>query len=194
MPNTIIRTGALALAAILFAGGCAARRSTSTTYHDPDMDFSLLQSVVVMPFANLTTTSKADAKVRDVFMTMLQATGALYVVPPGETARAISRMSVAEATAPTPEEAVALAKNVGADAVITGTVLEYGEVRSGSASANVVSVSVRMQEGETGRVVWSASATRGGVGASERLLGGGGQPMNGVTAEAVEDLLDQLFD
>jgi hypothetical protein len=41
--------------------------------------------------------------------------------------------------------------------------------------------------------VWSASATRGGISASDRLFGGGGEPMDEITSEAVRDLLDKLF-
>jgi hypothetical protein len=115
------------------------------------------------------------------------------VVPPGEVGRGISRAALQDTESPTPEEVVALAKSVEADAVITGAVLEYGQARSGSASANVVSVSLRMMEAETGRVVWSASSTRGGVSAADRLFGGGGEPMNVVTEAAVKDLLDKLF-
>lgn len=163
------------------------------TYHDPEMDFSLVRSVAVMPFANLSSTTSASPRVRDVFMTMLQASGSIYVLPPGEVARGISRVGIPAPAAPTAEEVVDLCKNVSADVVITGTVLEYGEVRSASAAANVISISVQMLEGQTGKLVWSASATRGGIGAGERLLGGGGEPMNVVTTRAVDDLLERLF-
>jgi hypothetical protein len=94
---------------------------------------------------------------------------------------------------PTAEEIVTFGQMAEADAVIFGTVLEYGETRSGSAQANFISLSFRMVETQTGRVVWSASSTRGGVDASDRLFGGGGQPMNDVTAKAVADALDKLF-
>jgi len=187
------RIGWVAACALAVAA-CSAHRGAQVTFHDPVMDFSLIQSVAVMPFENLTSDRNAGERVRDVVMTMIQATGAMYVVPPGEVGRGISRTSLMDPVAPTPEEVVALAKNVEADAVITGAVLEYGQTRSGSASANVASVSLRMMEAETGRVVWSASSTRGGVSASDRLFGGGGEPMNVVTEAAVKDLLDKLFD
>ena len=185
-----IWTCALLLVAL---AGCAAKRGAAATFHDENMDFSLLRTVAVLPFANLTATQTAGERVRDVFATMLQATGSLYVLPPGEVGKGIARTNPATATAPSAEEVVAFAKAVGADAVLTGIVLEYGEARSGSASANYVSIGVKMMEAKTGKVVWSASSTRGGVGAAERLFGGGGKPMNEVTARAVEDLLDQLF-
>ena len=172
---------------------CAPASRTRVTFHDPNMDFSLVQSVAVVPFSNLTPTTNAAERVRDVVMTMLQATGSVYVIPPGEVARGISRASIADPKSPTPEEAVALAKLLKADAVIAGTVREYGEVRSGTTAANVISLSLTMMEGQTGKIVWNASSTKGGVGASDRLFGGGGKPMNAVTEEAVDDLLEKLF-
>jgi hypothetical protein len=107
--------------------------------------------------------------------------------------RGVSRASVSRPEEPNPEEMVKFARLVNADAVITGTVREYGEVRSGTSSANVISVSLQMLEAETGRVIWSASATKGGIGAADRMFGGGGKPMNVVTQEAVKELLDKLF-
>ena len=146
-----------------------------------------------MPFANLSHESRAGGRVRDMFMTVLQATGSVYVLPPGEVGRGISRVKLGSPEEPTAEEVVALAANVGADAIITGTVLEYGAVRSGTSSANIISLTVEMLEGQTGKIVWSAASTKGGVSASDRLFGGGGQPMNGVTEAAVKELMDSLF-
>jgi hypothetical protein len=78
--------------------------------------------------------------------------------------------------------------------VITGVLKEYGEVRTTSATSNVVALSLQMQEAGTGRVVWAGSSTKGGVGWSARLLGtAGGEPVNEVTEQAVDDLLKQLF-
>lgn len=182
----------LLLAAVVMLG-CASGPASRVTYHDPNMDFSLAQTVAVMPFANLTPNPNAADRTRDVFMTMLQAGGGLYVLPPGEVARGSARANLANPIAPTSEEVVALAKIVQADIVVTGTVLEYGEVRSGSTSSNIISVSLKMLEAQTGKVVWTASSTQGGVTASARLFGGGGQPMDEVTEKAVEDLLDKLF-
>lgn len=181
----------LLLLLVLF-GGCAGTRAY-VTYRDPNMDFGAVQSLAVMPFSNLTRETAAEERVRDVLTTMLQATGGVYVIPPGEVRRGISRAGLADPRTPTPEEVVKFAKIVNADAVITGTLREYGEVRSGSTSSNIVSVSLQMMEAQTGKVVWTASSTKGGVTTTDRLFGGGGEPMNPVTQKAVNDLLDQLF-
>lgn len=177
----------------LLVSGCAGRRAAKVTFHEPGMDFSLVHTVAVLPFGNLTPVQTAGERVREVFMTMLQATGAVYVLPPGEVSRAIARAGLSDPTSPAPDEVVSLGKLLGADAIITGTVLEYGETRSGTAAASMISLTARMMEAKTGRVVWSASSTKGGIGPGARLFGGGGEPMNEVTTKAVDDLLDKLF-
>ena len=79
------------------------------------------------------------------------------------------------------------------DTVITGVVKEYGEVRSGSVSSNLVSLSLQMFEVKTAKIVWSASSTKGGISTTDRMFGGGGKPMNIVTEEAVIDLINKLY-
>jgi hypothetical protein len=157
------------------------------------MDFGQIQTIAVMPFSNYSRDNIAGDRVRDVFITLLQGTGAVYVVPPGEVVRGINRIGIPNPASPTAEEITRFCGVVKADTVITGTIREYGEVRSGSSVANLISLSLQMMEAQTGKVVWSASSTKGGVGTSDRLLGGGGEPMNKVTEVAIDDLLDKMF-
>jgi hypothetical protein len=157
------------------------------------MDFGSLQTVAVLPLENLSSEEFAAARVRDAFSTMLLATGAVYVLPPGEVARGLATIGRLPREGPSSEQVTKLAAALEVDAVITGVVSEYGPVRAGSASANVVSVRVQMIEKSSGVVVWSASSTRGGISVVDRLFGGGGAPMNTVTEKAVNDLLDKLF-
>jgi len=182
------RDALLPALALLAACGASQR-----TYHDEKMDFGAVKTVAVMPFANLTREQSAADRVRDVFANTLLATGIVYVLPAGEVQRGISRTAPSSATAPTAEEIVKLGGVLKADAVITGVVKEYGEIRSGTAVSNVVSVSAQMLETATGRVIWSGSSTRGGITLGDRLFGGGGAPLNDVTEDAVDDLLGQLL-
>jgi polysaccharide biosynthesis protein PelC len=178
-----------ALAAVALAG-CGSHRS----YHNANMDFASVRTVAVLPFWNLSKDPQGADRVRDVFTTALLATNGVYVVPTGEVARALSRVGVASSVSPAADEVVKLCGMLKADAVITGVLKEYGEVRTASATANVVALSLQMQEAGTGKVVWSGSSTKGGVGWSARLLGAtGGDPVNDVTEQAVDDLLKQLF-
>lgn len=186
--RSLLAAAAICLLA-LSAPACAAR----DVYKDATMDFGLIQTVAVMPFVNLTKEPAAADRVRDVFMTTLLARSGLYVLPSGEIARGIVKTGVANPGAPSSEEAVKLGAVVKADAVVTGVVREYGEIRSATTLANAVSLSVEMVETQTGKVVWAAASTRGGIGVLDRMFGGGGEPMNEVTEEAVNDLLKKLF-
>ncbi len=181
----------LLFALICSVSSCAGK--VKDTHHDPGMDFAAVQTVAVMPFANLTTDKMAGERVRSVFITNLAATEAMYVLPPGEVARGILRAGIADPAAPSPEEVQKLSGIIKANAVITGVLREYGVVRSGTTSANIISLSMAMAESETGKVVWAASSTKGGISVWDRLFGGGGEPMNEITEEAIGELLDKLF-
>lgn len=181
----------LSLLLILFVG--CGPRSSLTYFHDPSMDFAAIRSVAVMPFQNLTRDQLAAERVRDIFANSLLATGAVYVVPPGEVARGIARAGILDPTSPSDEEVIRFANIVKVDAVITGVLTEYGDVRSGTASANVISLSLQMHETQTPKIVWTASATKGGISIWDRLFGSGGEPMNDVTMAAINEILDKLF-
>jgi len=183
-----MKTTALPMLVCLCAAACATPR-----YQDKKMDFGAIRTVAVLPLTNFSRDNQGGERFRDVFSGMLLASGAVYVLPAGEVARGIVRSNPSAPATPSTEEVIALGKLLSADALIGGTVKEYGEVRSGNSAANAISVSLQMYETQTGRVVWAASSTRGGISFSDRLLGGGGEPMNKVTEEAVRDLLGKLF-
>jgi hypothetical protein len=157
------------------------------------VDFSSAKTVAVLPFQNFSTDKDSAERVRDVFTGMLLATEAIYVLPPGEVARAIKRVGIVNPAAPSIEEIKSLSGILGVDVVITGVVREYQLVRSGASTANIISLSLQMIETKTGTIIWSASSTKGGITLTDRLFGGGGEPMNDVTLESVDDLLNKLF-
>ncbi len=179
---------------LLSLTACAGSSSSSSSYHDPNMDFAALRTIAVMPFTNLTRDSHAAERVRDTFINNLLSTGAVYVIPTGEVARGISRSEMVNPAAPSSEEIIKIAAIVKADAVITGVVREYGQVRSGSTSANVISLSLQMIEVQLQKVVWTASSTKGGISIRDRLLGSGGEPMDEVTEAAVDEIINKLFE
>lgn len=179
------------LAALLvIPAGCA---PTAQGYRDSNMDFGSIHTVAVLPFANLSRETNAGDRIRDIFTTSLLATGGVYVLPAGEVARGMARANFGASSAPSVDDTIKLGSILKADALISGVVREYGEMRSGATSANVVAVSVQMIETQSGRTVWNASTSRGGIGFTDRLFGGGGQAMNDISEQAVHDLINQLF-
>jgi TolB-like protein len=178
------------LFSLVLLAGCAG----GDVFFEPNMDFGSVQTVAVLPFQNLSNVDEAAERVRDTFMGRLLATGAVYVLPPGEVARGLSKLPRTPPEGPSIEQIQQLANILEVDIVITGVVREYATMRSGATSANVVSLSLQMIEVSTGQIVWSASSTKGGISIWNRLFGGGGQPMNTVTVATVNDLLDKLFE
>jgi hypothetical protein len=181
----------LFLLMFILVAGCAS--SGGDTYRDSNMDFGSVKTVAIMPIANLSRDQLAADRVRDVLTTELLATGGVYVVPVGEVAKVIGAVGVFNPFTPANDEIVRLAAALKAEAIILGTLKEYGEIRAGQSSANLISLSLQLVEGQTGRIVWSASTTRGGIGIKDRLLGGGGDPMNNITLKAADDLINKLF-
>jgi hypothetical protein len=178
---------------MLAIAGPVCHAQVKDVYRDPKMDFGTIQTVAVVPFTNLARDQIVAERVRDVFINRLLSTEAVYVLPVGEVARGVAKLELQNPSSPTPEEVVKLGALLKAEAVITGVVREYGEVRSGSTTANIISMSIQLIEAGTGKVVWSASSTMGGISFWNRLFGGGGQPLNRVTEQAVDALFDKLL-
>ena len=191
MKRILVRHPFLFFLILVSLPACAG--TTTNLYRDPNMDFGTIQSIAVIPFVNLSKDSLAGERVRDVFIDSLLATGGIYAVPPGEVARGIARAEIQNPAACSSEEIVKLGGILKVQAVMTGVVREYGEIRSGSTIADSISLSLQMIETQTGRVVWTTSATRGGVTIWHRLFGGGGRPMNQITQKAVNEVIDKLF-
>lgn len=187
--KTRLRTAPIILLLALAACGGRGHR-----YQDREMDFGSIRTVAVLPFQNLSRDNLAAERVRDVFASMLLATGAVYVIPYGEVMRTVGKAGIVTASIPATEDVLKLGTALKADAVVVGVVKEYGEVRSGAATGNVISMSVQLIETATGKVVWAGSTTKGGVSLKDRLLGGGGVPLNDATEAAVDDLLGKMFD
>ena len=187
---TVVVASALAAMAIS-SSVCTAQ--VSDVFRDARMDFGSVQTVAVVPFTNLARDQVVAERVRDVFINRLLSTEAVYVLPVGEVARGIAKLDILNPSSPPPEDVVKLGAFLKADAVITGVVREYGEVRSGSTTANIISMSIQLIEAGTGRIVWSASSTKGGISFWDRLIGGGGQPLNRVTEQAIDALFDKLL-
>ena len=190
MRKRVSRLRVLICLCLIFLAACA---TTVDTYIDPNMDFGAIKTVAVMPFAGLTRDQVIAERVRDVFINKLLSTGAVYALPTGEVARGVARAEIQNPNAPSGEEVIKLGGILKVQAIITGTVREYGEVRSGTTSANIISLSLQMIETQTGKIVWAASSTQGGISLWDRLFGGGGQPMNKITEKAVDDLINKLF-
>lgn len=180
-----------ALGMVLLLSACGGNRPTSFVH--PRVDFSFFKKVAVLPFQNLTTDQFAPERVRESVSAELLATGAMDVVEPGQVLLVMRQLNLQPGVPLGVADLKKLGKALGVNGVIMGTVKEYGEVRSGSVSAPVVSLSLRMIEVDSGAIVWSVSNTAGGISTTMRLFGIGSSTMSEVTRTAVRQSLDTLF-
>jgi polysaccharide biosynthesis protein PelC len=116
-----------------FLAGCA-KSTQKDVFFNEMVDFASIQTVAVMPFQNLTNTDDAAERVRDVFMGMLLATEAVYVLPPGEVFRGISRVGMADPAAPSIDEIKAWPAFSALTWSSPECVREYQTLRSGAST------------------------------------------------------------
>ncbi len=158
--NTGINSRYKAVAFVLFAvaalwlSGCTTgshlERNFISNSPPPQRD----GSVLVVPFQNLTVHPKAGVAVAKIVATELYKEGLFSVQesPLLNAAQPVGNHST--------DEPVAMARAAGADAVLIGSVTEYG-YRYGFRKQPVVGISVRLIRTD-GAVLWAASASEVG--------------------------------
>jgi TolB-like protein len=154
-------------------GGCSGGRHT--TFLHPEYNFAYVERVAVVPFENLTSDQGAGARGTRLFVSELLATEAFDVVEPGEVSRALGQVGTLRTAELTTEQVTALGKDLGVQGVILGSIDESATLQSGSARENVVTLTLRMVETETGATVWSTTQTEKGRGFWSGLFGTGGK-------------------
>jgi TolB-like protein len=154
---------------LLVFPGC--RGSAPVYYINQDIDFSFYKRVAVMPFENLTSEKFAGDIVRQVVISELLASGLVEVVIPGEVMRAVNELDIKNISSLDTEQIKALSRVLNVEAIIMGTVEEYGEAKMGNVSAPRVTITLMMADAGTGSIVWSITKTRGGASFFARHFG-----------------------
>jgi hypothetical protein len=172
--------------------GC---RGNVPFYHiNPDVDFSFFKNVAVLPLDNLTNNKAADQIIRQVVISELLASGLVDVVIPGEVMSAISELDIQNISSLNKNQVRALGNALNVEAVIMGSVDQFGDVKSGSMSAPEVTITLMMAEVESGNIIWSITLTRGGLDFMARHFGAKSETMSevvqGVVREAIQTLVE----
>ncbi len=164
----------------------------ATTFVHPSFNFDYVERVAVVSIENLTGDQGAGARATRYLVSELLATEAFDVVEPGEVTRALSANGVLDGAQITEEQAKAVGKELRAQGLFVGSIGESATVRSGSASSNYVTISLRMIETDTGQTVWSTTHTEGGRGFWSSLFGTGTPSIGEVTRRCVEKCVGTL--
>ena len=178
---------------VFISTGCAGKAEIPSFYINPDVDFSFVKRVAVLPLDNLTNEKFAADAVRHVVISELLASGLVDVVVPGDAVAAVDNLKLKPGQSLNAEQIKALGKSLKVQAVILGAVEKYGETRMGNISAPEVAITLMMADTSSGSVIWSVSKTRGGAGFWARHFGARSETMSETTLNVVREALHTLY-
>jgi TolB-like protein len=132
-------------------------------YVSPTLKTDPPRRIAVLPFENTSERKGAGRIVTDVFLTALVQRRGFEVIDPGVVLQALVATGAAPYGAIDLEMLTKVGKQVEADAVIIGSVLEYNEGLPRAASTSPeVALDARMLDVGTGRILWFAAHSRRG--------------------------------
>ncbi len=182
--------GALLLAGLLLAG-CSVGRINSRDFVQPGAALPAGATVAVLPFENLTNHPNAGQIAADLVSTELYGVGNVRTVEAGRVrSRLAAQKSSDAATAPeapadAPLDAQAAGRALAVDAVLAGSVSEYG-YQHGLREEPVVGLNARLVRVSDGAVLWTSSQSEAGRGYFSR------DSVNNVAQRVVTRMIDSL--
>lgn len=189
MRQAIAATIALSLALALLPG-CG---SAPVSYISDEVDFSFIRTVAVAPFSNLSADRYAAERLESVFLAELLTYEGLRVVDTGEVRAAWNELRLGDPDELTPQQLQSLGERLGADAVFTGEVQEYGLERLGGNGTYTVTAVFGLLETVTGSRIWNAQVQADGTSFWRSLFGGRPASLYDVSRQAVRQGLDTLL-
>jgi TolB-like protein len=180
----------LALSSLLiFMSGCV---STPKYYIRQKVDYSSIKKVAVLPFETLTPDEYAGEKIRKSVITELLSRG-IDVVEPGEVTRVLIELKIRSLGSIKTTDIQNIAKTLGIEALMRGSVEAYGISRGISVSYPEVSINLMLVEASSGNVIWSVCHTSGGPSFWTRHFGAEGISLSEAATKVVKEAIDTLF-
>lgn len=189
MRETVRTLSALALVVGL-AAGCATTRTTEYTH--PAADLGAIKTVAVLPFTTLTQDRTDAEKVQKLFLVELLAKNVVEVVEPGRVAQLVASEHIESTDKLAPEELQRIGKELGADGIFLGAVIDFTQSRTGNTSAPDVTLQLRLVEVASGTTAWSSTESRSGANVRARLFGFGGDSLTQAARSLIRDQLRSL--
>jgi hypothetical protein len=180
-----------AVCVTLLAMGC--RSSAPTYYINPNVDFSYIKKVAVLPFDNLTGTKGVEDVLRHIVIHELLVSGLMEVVVPGEAIGAMEALGIKSVSTLTEDQIKALGKRLDVQGIIIGAIEKYSIEMKGSVGVPEVTLTMMMAETTSGSIVWSVTKTGGGASFVARHFGGSTDTLSEVALDVVREAIDTLF-
>lgn len=183
--NSARRPVMLAALLALTLTGCSLGRTNSRDFAEPGAGLPPGASVAVLPFENLTNYPSAGQIAADLVSTELYSLGLYRAV---EASRVRNQLTAAKVDAEKLSDstsAQAAGRTLGVDAVLVGSVSEYG-YQHGLREEPVVGLNARLVRASDGAVLWASSQSEAGRGYFSR------DSVNNVAQRVVARMMDSL--
>ncbi len=157
------------------------------------VDLSYISRVAVLKFENNSRNAHAAERVRNVVITQLLSRGMFDVVDKALVDNVLEEEMFGERMVYNKAILRRIAKKLGVQALIVGSVDEYEIKRHGSYSYPVVALTLRLVDASTGEIVWESSGTVNGYSTFGRIFGLKPKDFTQLTIDLVENLLNSLY-
>ena len=180
---------ALCVFFLLFFSGCVGPIS----YIHPTADLTYIETVAIVPFENLTQQKGAEGKAMNVVATEVLRRGVFDVVEFGEVAKVLREEGFKDPGLISKRVAERAAKRLNIQAFILGSVEEYGASRTGGTSYPEVSMSLKLIDAKSYKILWEATHSVKGTTVLDRLFGISKKSSSDLAKELVAEMFDTLF-
>ena len=180
---------ALCVFSLLFFSACRA----PVSYIHPTADLTYIKTVAIVPFENLTQEKGAEGKVMNVVAAEVLRRGVFDVVEFGEVAKVLREEGFKGDGLISKRVAERGAKRLNVQAFIVGSVEEYGVSRTGGSSYPEVSVSLKLIDAKSYKILWEATHNVKGTTVLDRLFGISKKSTSDLAKELVAEMFDTLF-
>ncbi len=163
------------------------------SYIHPSADFSYIKRVAIVPLVNLTKDKFAGGKVMTVVATEILRRGAFDVVEFGEVAKVLREEGLKGDNLVSKHIAKRAGKRLNIEALIMGSVIEYGASRVGRSSFTEVGISLKLVDVNSHSILWEATHHVKGTNILYQLFGIKEKSPEDLCRETVKEIFDTLF-
>ncbi len=161
-------------------------------YINPKANLSYIKRVAILPLQNFTRDNLAHEKIRDILETELLRLGIFEVVDRGEIDATLRELRVRSPSEIDPKIIKRISQKLLVQAIFTGSVDEYRREQSGGLSLPIVTISLKLIDTQSGKVIWQITASEKGGGALTRLFGVGERSLTEVSHILIRRCLKTL--
>jgi TolB-like protein len=180
--------------ACLLSWGLLGCGSTPVSYIHPTADLTYITTVAIVPFKNLTQERGAEGKVANMVAAEVLRRGIFDIVEFGEVIKVLREEGFREDEGDISKNIAERAgKRLNVQAFILGSVQEYGLSRGGGISYPEVSLTLRLVDAKSYKILWEATHSLKGGTVLDRLFGIGKKSAFDISKELVAEMLDTLY-